>query len=126
MDASFMADECTGDVSVSVKAQELIVTQHINAVGGRIHIRDVGPGLGLSCVACTRTISLGECAGKERGEATFLFFGKLLSRPHQGIVSCWVHPCRIVFSNGFLIMVAAHGGNLAAADEFKAFGQLAL
>ena len=57
-----MADECTGDVSVSVKAQELIVTQHINAVGGRIHIRDVGPGVGLVLCSVHQNDFIGENA----------------------------------------------------------------
>ena len=97
MDASFMADECTGDVSMSVKAQELIVAQNIDAVGGRIHIRDVGPGVGLVLCSVHQNDFIGENAlERSAAKPLFLFFGKLLPRPHQGIVSYWVHPCRIV------------------------------
>lgn len=112
---------------MTVEAQELIVSQHVDAVRGRVHIRDVGPGIGLVLGGVHQNDFIGQDT-LEGGAAKplLLFFGKLLARPYQGFVRHGVHARRIVFPNGFLIMVAAHGGNLASADELKAFGRIAL
>ena len=125
LDAPFMADEGAGDVRMTVEAQELIVSQHVDAVRGRVHIRDVGPGIGLVLGGVHQNDFIGQDT-LEGGAAKplLLFFGKLLARPYQGFVRHGVHARRIVFPNGFLIMVAAHGGNLASADELKAFGRI--
>lgn len=120
-----MADEGARDVRVAVEAQELVVAQHVDAVRGRIHIRDVGPGIGLVLSGVHQNDFIGQDALERRAaQPFFLFLGKLLPRPHQGIVRHGIHACGIVLPDGFLIMVAAHGGNLACADEFKAFGRI--
>lgn len=71
-----------GDVSVSVKAQELIVTQHIDAVGGRIHIRDVGPGVGLVLCSVHQNDFIGENALKGARRSHFFCSSESCCRVH--------------------------------------------
>lgn len=125
LDASFMADEGAGNVRMAVEAQELVIAQHVDAVRSRIHIRHVGPGIGLVLGGVHQHDFIGQDALEgSPAQPLPLFLGKLLARPHQGMVRHGIHACRVVFADGFLIVIAAHGGNLAPADELKAFGRI--